>query len=261
VANTLIGSNTAFGGSNGNATSIQGIPVDPTTPQDGYTLVYNGTEWVPVIQMSGSFTAGGDLGGTDTVQQVLSISGNAGIAGISATTLNFLASILSPTIKQAAISTPSTIGQTLTLRAQDSTGTSSRGGNIVLSSGLGPTDGSIDLEISGTIVGILNSNRFYKSVGDNNNTRVVSSNYSMNDNDQVILILGETSNVTVILPNPSGLAVGDVFSVKDASGLANTYTLTVSGGGFNIDGNTTYILNNQFESIDIIFNGSYFNII
>lgn len=31
----------------GNATSLQGVPIDPTTPTNGQDLIFNGTAWVP----------------------------------------------------------------------------------------------------------------------------------------------------------------------------------------------------------------------
>ena len=51
---------------------IQGIPVSNIAPQDGYVLTFNGSEYIPSAAVSG-FSAGGDLSGTSTSQEVIGI--------------------------------------------------------------------------------------------------------------------------------------------------------------------------------------------
>ena len=47
----------------GNATSIQGVPVNPIAPTTNQVLVFNGTTWIPATLSTGG-PAGGDLFGT-----------------------------------------------------------------------------------------------------------------------------------------------------------------------------------------------------
>lgn len=57
LVSTGVGNQVRFGkpipvqnqGPSGNATSIQGIPVTPTTPTSNQILLFNGTEWVPNV--------------------------------------------------------------------------------------------------------------------------------------------------------------------------------------------------------------------
>jgi hypothetical protein len=74
-------------------------------------------------------------------------------------------------------------------------------------------------------------------------------------------IVGVTSNAaarTITLPN-SNMAKGQVFTVKDEAGTAaSANAITVSGNGANIDGASTYVINQNFASVDIYWNGTQF---
>lgn len=54
--------------------AIQGQPVATTPPTSGQGLFWNGTQYVPTTPASG-FTAGGDLSGTSTSQNVIKVHG------------------------------------------------------------------------------------------------------------------------------------------------------------------------------------------
>lgn len=87
--------------------------------------------------LGGSFTAGGDLIGTNTSQTVVSLtgSGSPGIVDILAGRLRFSSSVLNPTINQAATSVAA--GQNTNIQAQNSTfnDPAAYGGSIVIFSG------------------------------------------------------------------------------------------------------------------------------
>jgi hypothetical protein len=108
------------------------------------------------IQASaGSITWADDLAGsTNTAQFVAAISGNAGAGGtipVNATALQFGSTQSSPAVSQANLTTNSGSGQTLTVQAQNETGTTSTGGALNLTSGTGTsTAGALNLQIGGT---------------------------------------------------------------------------------------------------------------
>lgn len=53
---------------------------------------------------------------------------------------------------------------------------------------------------------------------------------------------------------------GRVLCVKDAKGDASTNNITINGNGNTIDGQNTYILSNNYASVDLFFNGIEWNI-
>ena len=70
-------------------TGLQGNPISPTAPTTDQTLVWNGSVWAPATLSgggSGTFTAGGDLSGTDSSQTVIKINGATVPAAGSLTT-------------------------------------------------------------------------------------------------------------------------------------------------------------------------------
>jgi len=89
----------------------------------------------------GPLALGGSLGGTTASGTVLAIDGNAGtcVLGTNAAILAWALGTTSPTLKQSDQTANSTNGQALTIQAQNATGTTSTGGNLVLASGTGTT--------------------------------------------------------------------------------------------------------------------------
>lgn len=66
--------------------------------------------------------------------------------------------------------------------------------------------------------------------------------------------------ITVRLPNAP--TTGRVFVIKDSSGLsaASNITVTTVGGAVNIDGATSYVINSAYQSIQLIFGGTAYEI-
>jgi hypothetical protein len=65
---------------------------------------------------------------------------------------------------------------------------------------------------------------------------------------------------TVQLPNAP--STGRVFVVKDFAGTAAAFNITVTtvGGVVNIDGATTFVMNSAYQSVNVIFNGTSYEI-
>lgn len=102
---------------------------------------------------SGTFTAAGDLAGNSSSQTVISLTGSAGAINIATTgnILTWATATTAPGIKQANNTTASATGATLTIQAQNTTGTTSTGGKLALTSGTGTTAaGNIELQVGGT---------------------------------------------------------------------------------------------------------------
>lgn len=137
---------------NPSVVAVRGVSVSASAPTAGQVLTaIDGVSasW----QSVGAFTAAGDLGGDGSSQTVLSITGSAGNVSIASTgaSLNWVTATSAPSVKQANNTTASATGQALTIQAQNCTGTTSTGGNLVLTSGTGTTAaGNVVLSTGGT---------------------------------------------------------------------------------------------------------------
>lgn len=131
---------------------VRGVDISATAPTTGQVLTaINGTSasW----QSVGAFTAAGDLSGDGSSQNVISISGTGGIVAIASGSpaLQWATATTAPNLKQANNTTNSATGQPLSIQAQNCTGTTSTGGNLVLTSGTGTTTaGNVVLSTGGT---------------------------------------------------------------------------------------------------------------
>lgn len=82
------------------------------------------------------------------------------------------------------------------------------------------------------------------------------SPYTVLTNDYFISCDVSLGVVTILLPNAP--ATKKEFVVKDRTGNASINNITVStvGGAVNIDGSTSYIISDPYESSDFLFNGT-----
>jgi hypothetical protein len=90
-------------------------------------------------------------------------------------------------------------------------------------------------------------------------TAVISANYSVVTNDQLIAVDGTSGSITVTLP--SSPAVGTRYIIKDQNGLATTNNIIISGNGNNIDGSSTFTIDENYGSITVVFANSRWGII
>lgn len=91
-------------------------------------------------------------------------------------------------------------------------------------------------------------------------TNVNATPYVVLATDEYLSVDTSALAITVQLPNAA--TSGRVFIIKDRTGAAATRNITVTtvGGAVNIDGATTYVMNNNFQSIQVIGNGSTYEI-
>ena len=87
----------------------------------------------------------------------------------------------------------------------------------------------------------------------------VSTNTTLNSSQHIIGVDTATATGSLILslPNASTLANGQVYTVKDEGGMADTKTITIScsAGGQTIDGTNSIIIESPYSAINIYTNG------
>jgi len=123
---------------------IQGFPVSTLPPSAYDVLMFNGLEYVPSASPF-SFSAGGDLDGTNLSQQVIKITGDSGSVEVLADNIIFK-NTTTPVIKQNDTSSTT---KDFKISAQSCT-TSFKGGDLILSGGDGGTgysDGGVSLRL------------------------------------------------------------------------------------------------------------------
>jgi len=93
-------------------------------------------------------------------------------------------------------------------------------------------------------------------------TTSAAGNYTVLTSDEVILKTGITSGGDVVTL-PSGAATGQVFTIKDSSGAANSVDIIriETAGTETIDGSSTFAMQTSYESTTFIFDGTNYSII
>jgi parallel beta-helix repeat protein len=99
---------------------------------------------------------------------------------------------------------------------------------------------------------------FYKNMDDLNNLKLVSSNYSIANNDNTILVDTTTANTYVTLTNPQFLK-GKSITVKKISPDSNSVVIITSTG--TIEGQPNLIFNIQNDTYSIKSDGTNWQII
>jgi len=91
-------------------------------------------------------------------------------------------------------------------------------------------------------------------------TNVNTTPYIVLTTDEYISVDSSGGAITIQLPNAATL--GKTFTIKDRTGSAATFNITVTtvGGAVNIDGATTFVMNTNYEAITVIGNGSSYEI-
>ncbi len=96
--------------------------------------------------------------------------------------------------------------------------------------------------------------------GDMTVTVVTTTPYVVLAADEFLAV--DTSALSIQINLPNAPATGRVIAIKDYTGTAATRNITVTtvGGVVNIDGATSFVVNTNFESIEVIFNGTSYSI-
>lgn len=86
----------------------------------------------------------------------------------------------------------------------------------------------------------------------------VAANYQVLPTDAIVGVTSTASPITITLPG--AYFVGQNWTIKDESGGAATNNITIACGSHTIDGASTYVMTNNYESVDIYWNGTQFYI-
>lgn len=90
------------------------------------------------------------------------------------------------------------------------------------------------------------------------NVQTPAGNYTLTNSDDFV---GVDTSAARTITMPSAPSTGKRWTIKDKTGTAAAFNITVSGGGHNIDGSASYTINTNFGSIDLIYNGTTFSVI
>ena len=87
-----------------------------------------------------------------------------------------------------------------------------------------------------------------------------ASPYDALSTDYYLACQTSTGVITIRLPNAP--TTGKTYIIKDSNGAAaaSNITVTTPGGVVNIDGATSFVMNTAYESINVIFTGSAYEI-
>lgn len=216
---------------------IQGRSISVSAPANGDVLTYStiSNQWAPASLPPG-FTAGGDLSGTSTSQQVISLTGSAGKINIasSGNVITWNSATTSPGITQASIATAGGTGQTISISGQSVTGTgTTTSGGLSFSSGTntGSTTGNIGniLFTCPTPVGTGTYGNFQFDTGAAVSTLTIARNPGVqgnviNTNGQFLYI---QSSIQTNLQSP-GVVLGNGYTLS-YNGSTSNITLTGFG--------------------------------
>jgi len=172
------------------------------------------------------------------------------------TEITFASTDLAVQINQTA--TGSTTGAIMTVAAQDA---STIGGDLLLSSGTGATaDGYVALQAGGVTTVYATTNQFIFNKGWRRHITQISSGstYSVLDSDDYIAVTTLSAAFQINLP--ASPILGDTYEVKDATGNAVTFNITISGNGNNIDGAGTFVLTQAYAAATFTYTGTQWSV-
>lgn len=86
------------------------------------------------------------------------------------------------------------------------------------------------------------------------------SPYTVLPSDYYISVDLSGGAITILLPNTT--STGRILIIKDQAGIssANNITVTTVGGAVGIDGSLSFVMNTDYESIQLIFNGASYEV-
>jgi len=130
---------------------------------------------------------------------------------------------------------------------------------------VGPTAGNINV-LGGTGINIVGnpgtSTLTVSTTGTTNltYTNVAVSPYVVLATDEYLSVDSSGGPIQVNLPNAP--ATGRVWIIKDRTGsaAANNITVTTVGGVVLIDGAATFVMNTNREAINVLFNGTAYEV-
>lgn len=140
-----------------------------------------------------------------------------------------------------------------------STGTN---GQVLIGGGIAPVWGTITPGTNITITNAANSITINANAGAStlNYTQTAVTPYVVAASDDFIAIDSSGGAKQVNLPNAP--ATGRIFVIKDYTGSAAAHNITVTtvGGIIDIDGATTFVMSTNYQSVQVLFDGTNYEI-
>jgi hypothetical protein len=135
-------------------------------------------------------------------------------------------------------------------------------GEILIGGGVAPVWTTITPGANIAIVNGANSITISANTGSETirYTGVSTTPYVALSTDDYLGVDSTGGPITIELPNAP--ATGRVFIIKDTFGdsAANNITVTTVGGAVNFDANPSVVMTSAFEAIQVIFNGTFYEI-
>ena len=77
-----------------------------------------------------------------------------------------------------------------------------------------------------------------------------------------VIAVAATASLTLTLPDASAATTGKRYYIKDVTGSAGSYNITLSGSsGQKIDGLGTYVISSNWSAVGICTDGSHWYVI
>jgi hypothetical protein len=156
-------------------------------------------------------------------------------------------------------------GYSFTIKSQSSILPFKFGGDLILSSGDGYSgdghyrDGYIRLYSGSVEQARIVPNKFFMVSGQRVKLTHIDSGTDayVAENDYTIMVNTSAARHIYLPANP---IEGDFYQIKDKTGTANTFNITINGNGKNIDGSPTYVINTNYASVKLIYNNTQWSI-
>ena len=133
-------------------------------------------------------------------------------------------------------------------------------GSIQFKTGIAGSSGTT-LQTATTAVEIDGYQRLRSYYGRVKAVRVVTASGAVTiASSDSIVVVNKTTGAATTVNLPSSPTTGTEFIIKDGKGDAATNNLTITPASGNIDGAGTYVINVNYQSITIVYNGTQWNI-
>lgn len=131
---------------------------------------------------------------------------------------------------------------------------------------VGPTLGNINIVGDGTTINVVgNPGTSTLTISALSNylfayTNVAATPYVVLATDYYLSV--DTSALAITIQLPDAPTSNRLFVIKDRTGTAGTRNITVTtvGGAVLIDGAATFIMNTDYQAINLVFNGTTYEI-
>ncbi len=242
------------------------IPTSANTPQ--VVLCDNAGNLAPISSSTSGFVLTSNGSATPSFQAAASssitITGNSG-GGLTGNSFTFTGGTTGLTFSGAG--TTETLTGTLVV-ANGGTGNTTFTAYSVVCAGTTATGVFQNVSGVGTAGQVLTSNGAAALPTWQNGASILTitsvnngaSPYTVLASDEFIACQTSTGVITIKLPNAP--TTGRVIRIKDSNGAAATSNISVTtvGGVVTIDGQTTYTMATNYQSINVVFDGSNYEV-